>query len=106
MLYKCRILRLNSRQFNSLNGIPSLIVHWRKNKEYTVIRLYQDLVGDWIVSQCRGSLQTAHRQEYTHTILASYAEARSLVLLLNKQHRQQGYKTSVVTETQLDFQFD
>lgn len=71
-----------------------------------VIRLYQDLVGDWIVSQCRGRLQTSDRQEYTQTIFSSYGEARRLVLLLNKQHRKQGYKTSGVTETQLGFQFD
>lgn len=70
-----------------------------------MIRLYQDLVGDWIVSQSRGILQTS-KQEYTQNILPSYAEARRLVLLLNKEHRQKGYKTSGMTEIQLGFQFD
>ncbi|BBB29194.1 conserved hypothetical protein [Neptunomonas japonica JAMM 1380] len=83
-----------------------MIVHWRKNQEYLVIRLYQDLVGDWIVSQSRGRLQSTIKQEYMRSILTSYSEARSLVLSLNKQQRKLGYKTMGITEKQLGFQFD
>lgn len=89
-----------------LNGTALLIVHWRKKQEYIVIRLYQDLVGDWIVSQSRGQLQTSARQVCLQTIFASYSEARSLVLSLNKQLRQLGYKTAGITEEQLGFSFE
>lgn len=91
---------------NSLKVTRALIVHWKKNKEYRVVRLYQDLVGDWIVSQYGVSLQSTNQQEYSQTILPTYTEARHFMLLINKQHRQQGYKVSRTSETQLDFQFD
>ncbi|QEQ97174.1 hypothetical protein [Neptunomonas concharum] len=83
-----------------------MIVHWRKNQEYLIIRLYQDLVGDWVVSESRGHLQAHSGHECTRTILTSYLEARRLVLSLNKQNRQLGYKKTATAEEQLGFQFD
>ncbi len=63
-------------------------------------------MGDWIVSQSRGRLQSTIKQEYNRSILPTYIEARTLVLTLNKQQRKLGYKTMGITETQLGFQFD
>lgn len=83
-----------------------MIAHWRKNQDYLVIRLYQDLVGDWVVSESRGQFQVPTRTEYSRTILHSYQEARQMVLSLSKQLRCEGYKKTIASEEQLGFQFD
>lgn len=83
-----------------------MIVRWRKNQEYLVIRLYQDLVGDWVVSQSRGTVLSCSRQECERTILPSYQEARSMVLSLSREQRKQGFKKTASDEEQLSLRFD
>ncbi len=89
-----------------LHGLFPLIVHWRKEPQYLTIRLYQDLVGDWVVSESRGQLLQEHPPPCKRTILSSYQEARSMVISLNKAQRQLGYKKTGIVEEQLDLNFD
>jgi hypothetical protein len=83
-----------------------VLIYWRKNQEYLVIRLYQDLVGDWVVSQTRGIVQSTHKEVCTHTVMNDYMLARSLVISLNKEMRAQGYKKTISSEEQLGFRFE
>lgn len=83
-----------------------MIIHWRKNTDYLVVRLYQDLVGDWIISEQRGRYLSSVNQVSTQRVYPTYKEARSTLLLLNKQYRQLGFKISDISEEQLGFRFE
>lgn len=80
-----------------------MIIRWQKKQEYLIIRLYQDLAGDWVVSETRGAHpETPH---YTHTLFASYLEARQQVIATSRQQRKLGYCKTGVKEEQLTLDF-
>jgi hypothetical protein len=89
----------------TLNG-NTLLIHWRKHQEYLVIRLYQDLVGDWVVSECRGKYLSQQKENYTKTVLKDYQRARERVKSINQEMRHQGFKTLFSSEQQLGLPFE
>jgi spore germination protein YaaH len=82
-----------------------LIVRWQKEQEYFIVRLYQDLVGDWILSQSWGD-RAANEATVTHTVLHSYKEARRLLSSIARQQRKRGYRHTGQSEEQLGFDFN
>ncbi len=82
-----------------------MIVRWRKDREYFIVRLYQDLVGDWILSQSWGD-NAADEATVTHTVLPSYKDARRLLSSIVRQQRKRGYRDFDHDEEQLGFDFD
>ncbi len=85
-------------------GTTRLITHWRKGQDYFVIRLYRDLVGDWIVSQCWGNCAQG-TSAAAETIVTSYEAGRALLKELNRQQKANGYRPAGREETQLGFDF-
>jgi hypothetical protein len=81
-----------------------LIVRWRKEQEYYIVRLYQDLIGDWIVTQCWGDAACT-KSTVTHTVTRSYQDARTLLKQLNREHKQRGFRAARRDEIQLGFDF-
>lgn len=80
-----------------------MIVHWQKEREYRVIRIYRDLVGDWVVEQCWGDTQGSQQ---SHTLVDSRQAARSLMFQINREQRRLGFHRTAPGEEQLDFGFD
>ncbi|WP_432695819.1 hypothetical protein ACQUQP_14925 [Marinobacterium sp. YM272] len=80
-----------------------MIVRWQKNHQYRVIRIYRDLVGDWIVEQCWGDTFSSHQ---SRTLVDSRQAARALMLQINREQRSQGFRRCVSGEEQLDFGFE
>jgi hypothetical protein len=89
----------------TLNG-NTLLIHWRKHQEYLVIRLYQDLVGDWVVSECRGKYLSQQKESVSITVVTDYQCARERVKEINQEMRAQGYKTLFSSEQQLGLPFE
>ncbi|NVK44078.1 MAG: hypothetical protein HWE39_22775 [Oceanospirillaceae bacterium] len=81
-----------------------MIVRWRKDQEYFIVRLYQDLVGDWILSQSWGDC-LSDESNISHTVLPSYQEARRLLRVIAREQRQRGYRHEDRNEVQLRFDF-
>ncbi|MBR9885362.1 MAG: hypothetical protein GYB21_17650 [Oceanospirillales bacterium] len=80
-----------------------MIVHWQKDRDYRIIRIYRDLVGDWVVEQCWGN-STGCQQ--SHTLVDSRQAARALMLQINREQRRKGFRRTVPGEEQLDFGFE
>ncbi|TCK02543.1 hypothetical protein [Marinobacterium mangrovicola] len=80
-----------------------MIVRWQKNSDYRVIRIYRDLVGDWVVEQCWGNPNASHQ---SHTLVDSRQAARAMMLQINREQRKLGFRRCVTGEEQLDFGFD
>lgn len=89
---------------SSLNGNTQLIVRWRKEQEYYIVRLYQDLIGDWIVTQCWGD-STCNDSTVTHTVARSYQAGRNLLKEINREQKQRGFRPAKRDEIQLGFDF-
>ncbi|GGO81115.1 hypothetical protein GCM10011348_19420 [Marinobacterium nitratireducens] len=81
-----------------------MIVRWRKDQEYFIVRLYQDLVGDWILSQSWGDC-LSDESGISHTVLPSYQEARRLLRTIAREQRLRGYRHEDRSEVQLGFDF-
>jgi putative component of membrane protein insertase Oxa1/YidC/SpoIIIJ protein YidD len=80
-----------------------LIVRWQKNQDYRVIRIYRDLVGDWIVEQCWGNATSSHQ---CRTLVESREAARAMLLQINREQRRLGFRRSTPGEEQLAFGFE
>ncbi|GGB95636.1 hypothetical protein GCM10011352_22160 [Marinobacterium zhoushanense] len=80
-----------------------MIVHWQKDRDYRVIRIYRDLVGDWVVEQCWGNAYTCQQ---SHTLVDSRQAARAMMLQINRKQRKMGFRRSAPGEEQLDFGFE
>ena len=83
----------------------SLIIRWQKQQEYYIVRMYQDLVGDWIVTQSWGN-STDDKNECNQTVAKSYQDARFIVREIRKQLKSEGFRLIARKETQLGFEFD
>ncbi|WP_415903342.1 hypothetical protein ACMXYR_06305 [Neptuniibacter sp. QD29_5] len=82
-----------------------MIIRWQKQQEYYIVRMYQDLVGDWIVTQSWGN-STDDKNECNQTVAKSYQDARFLVREIRKQLKCEGFRLIARKETQLGFEFD
>lgn len=82
-----------------------MIIHWYKDSDYYIVRMYQDLVGDWIVSRSWGNTSLGYRA-CRHTVAPSYLAARSLVKEISQQRKTRGYVRYQRNETQLGFNFE
>ena len=81
-----------------------MIVRWRKQHEYCIVRLYQDLIGDWVVTQCWGD-STCNDSTVTHTVTHSYQAARDLLKQINREQKKLGFRSAKRDEIQLGFDF-
>lgn len=65
-------------------------IRWETTSRYYVVRLYQDLFGDWIVESVWGGLHNklGNRQQQ---VLASYQDALALLLQINRQRHARHY---------------
>ncbi|MBR9827277.1 MAG: hypothetical protein GYB41_01275 [Oceanospirillales bacterium] len=80
-----------------------MVVRWQKNHDYLVVRIYRDLVGDWVVTQCWGNrLDTG---AYSHTLVESYSDALELLREIGREQRQLGFRRKQGREEQLGFDF-
>ncbi len=84
--------------------ILSLIIRWQKHQEFYIVRMYQDLVGDWIVAQSWGN-STECKNACTQTVTPSYQDARLQVREIRKQLKSKGFRLIARQETQLGFEF-
>ncbi|KXJ56899.1 MAG: hypothetical protein AXW15_01570 [Neptuniibacter sp. Phe_28] len=67
--------------------------------------MYQDLVGDWIVTQSWGDY-TENKCACNQTVSTSYQDARLMVREIRKQLKRKGFRHVARKETQLGFEFD
>ncbi len=81
-----------------------MISRWKKNQEFYIVRMYQDLIGDWIVTQSWGNA-ALDISSCRYTVASSYDEARKLVRKLSKQLKADGFRRLARQETQLGFDF-
>ena len=81
-----------------------MILRWRKEQEYFIVRLYQDLFGDWIVTQCWGD-GTHEGSSVTHTVAPSYQEGRTLLKQISREQKLRGFLPAKQDEIQLGFDF-
>lgn len=80
-----------------------MVVRWQKHDDYLVVRIYRDLVGDWVVTQSRGNRQG--NSSYTQTLVDSYGEALELLREIGREHRRRGFRRKQAREEQLGFDF-
>ncbi|WP_328515979.1 hypothetical protein [Marinobacterium weihaiense] len=78
-------------------------MRWQKNNDYLVVRIYRDLVGDWVVTQCWGS--SGEPGAYSHTLVDSYSDALELLREIGREQRQRGFRRKQSREEQLGFDF-
>ena len=81
-----------------------MIVRWQKNRDYLVIRIYRDLVGDWTVEQSWSNDRGESQQ--SRTLVDSFQAARAMLLQINRRQRALGYRRTARGEEQLGFDFD
>lgn len=86
-----------------MNGNASLVVRWQKNHDFLVVRIYRDLAGDWVVTQCEGNRLTP--KCYHQTLTPSYQAALQLLRQISREQRQRGYRRTAAHEEQLGFDF-
>ncbi|EAR61623.1 hypothetical protein MED92_13251 [Oceanospirillum sp. MED92] len=67
--------------------------------------MYQDLVGDWIVSQSWGNC-SEQSNSCSHTVTTSYQEARLIVREIRLRLKKEGFRHVPRKETQLGFEFE
>lgn len=79
-------------------------MRWQKHQEYYIVRMYQDLVGDWIVTQSWGC-NTQDNNACSQTVSTSYQDARLTVREIRKQLKAKGFRHVARKETQLGFEF-
>jgi len=82
-----------------------LILRWKKDNEYFIVRMYRDLIGDWVVSQSWGHSCNHRPPSYRKTVVSSYDEARTLVRAIRKQKKAKGFRLMDRKEVQLGFAF-
>lgn len=82
-----------------------MILRWKKGDEYFIVRMYQDLIGDWVVSQSWGYAGNRSYPRYRKTVLPSYDDARAVVREIRKQKKAKGFRLMDRKEVQLGFSF-
>lgn len=81
-----------------------MIIRWRKQQDYFIVRLYQDLMGDWVLTESWGN--TARDSgSVNHTVFDCYHEARSRLRDVSRRLKSQGFKKTVSKEQQIELDF-
>jgi len=86
-------------------GNQSLIVRWHKDQNYFIVRLYQDLVGDWVITQCWGHSSCEDEGFVSHTVADSYEQACLLLEEIKRQQQRDGFARLPDREEQLPLNF-
>lgn len=86
-----------------MNG-STLIIRWRKQQDYFIVRLYQDLMGDWVLTESWGN-SVSDQGAYNHTVFHCYHEARDHLREISKKQKSLGFKKTVSKEQQFELDF-
>ncbi|KDE39063.1 hypothetical protein ADINL_2192 [Nitrincola lacisaponensis] len=70
-----------------------MVLRWQKQADYFTVSVYQDLVGDWILTQSWGN-SLNDDSEFSHTVLPSRLEAEKYVTKLRLSLLKSGFKES------------
>ncbi|MFW1677194.1 hypothetical protein ACFVYJ_05355 [Pontibacter sp. JAM-7] len=81
-----------------------MVHRWRKDTAYLHTWIYQDLMGDWIITRCWGDTCSGNSQA-RHKIAGSLPAARQELKRIARRCRHQGYQPYDSDETQLGFEF-
>lgn len=68
-----------------------MVLRWQKQADYFTVSVYQDLVGDWILTQSWGNSLNDH-SEFSHTVLSSSTEAEKYVTKLRLSLLKSGFQ--------------
>jgi len=82
-----------------------LIVRWHKDQNYFIVRLYQDLVGDWVITQCWGHTGCEDEGAVSHTVADSYEQACLMLDEITHQQQLKGFDRHPNREEQLSLNF-
>lgn len=81
-----------------------MIIRWRKKKDYFIVRLYQDLMGDWVLSESWGN-SLNNKGAVNHTIFHCYHEASTQLREISRRQKSLGFKKTVSKEQQRELDF-
>ncbi|MDF2182772.1 hypothetical protein [Neptuniibacter sp. CAU 1671] len=81
-----------------------MIYRWRKQTAYLHTWVYQDLMGDWIITRSWGDTVT-EKSTVKHQVMPSFHDARQALKRTARYCRRQGYQPCSKDETQLGFNF-
>jgi len=81
-----------------------LIIRWRRQQDYFIVRLYQDLMGDWVLSESWGN-SLSNKGSVNHTIFHCYHEARGQLREISRRQKALGFKKTVSKEQQIELDF-
>lgn len=81
-----------------------MIIRWRKQKDYFIVRLYQDLMGDWVLSESWGN-SLNNKGAVNHTIFHCYHEASTQLREISRRQKSLGFKKTVSKEQQRELDF-
>ncbi|MCV6610083.1 MAG: hypothetical protein OIF55_04850 [Amphritea sp.] len=81
-----------------------MIIRWRKQQDYFIVRLYQDLMGDWVLTESWGNT-VRDSGAFNHTVFHCYHEARSRLRDISKRLKSEGFKKTVSKEQQIELDF-
>lgn len=81
-----------------------MIIRWRKQKDYFIVRLYQDLMGDWVLSESWGNTLN-NKGAVNHTIFHCYHEASTKLREISRRQKSLGFKKTVSKEQQRELDF-
>lgn len=68
-----------------------MLLRWQKQADYFTVSVYQDLVGDWILTQSWGNCLNDD-SEFSHTVLPSRQEAEKYVTKLRLNLIKNGFR--------------
>ncbi|WP_271270612.1 hypothetical protein [Aliamphritea hakodatensis] len=81
-----------------------MIIRWRKQQDFFIVRLYQDLVGDWVLSESWGN-SLNQDNAFNHTVYHCYHEARHRLREIGREKKQLGFKKTAAKEQQIELDF-
>ncbi|WP_210396825.1 WGR domain-containing protein [Motiliproteus sediminis] len=67
-----------------------MLYRWRKNQQYFVAHLSQDLFGDWILTRSWGDSEK-ERSQCRHEVMPSHADALKRLAELRRRQQRKGF---------------
>lgn len=64
--------------------------HWRKEKQYFIVHLSQDLFGDWILTRSWGDCDSGHSQ-CRHDVMPSIVDAQKRINQIRHRQHVKGF---------------